>query len=121
MGEQSGCIVSSGIISARMDKAFLIPFSSVSLNVSKIIFSMLPPPLWNVAFILKVPPPNRRHSFRYAKCARQIFMCGGASAAGCMKVYSEITLPIISVKAVTFIPFLTPIEYEKPFIFQTAK
>ena len=36
---------------------------------------------------MKVPPPNRRHEFRYAKCARQTFMCGGASAAGRMKVY----------------------------------
>ena len=34
-------------------------------------------------------PPNRRHAFRDAKCARQTFMIGGASAAGRMKVYFE--------------------------------
>ncbi len=27
---------------------------------------------------MKVPPPNRRYEFRYAKCARQTFMDGGA-------------------------------------------
>ncbi len=36
---------------------------------------------------MKVPPPIRRHEFRYAKCARQTFLGGGVSAAGRMEVY----------------------------------
>lgn len=35
--------------------------------------------------------------------------------------YLEMILSMISVKAVSSIPFLTPTEYEKPFIFQTAR
>ncbi len=40
-----------------------------------------------IGITMKVPPPNRRHEFRYAKCARQTFMCGGASEVGRMEVY----------------------------------
>ena len=43
-------------------------------------------------FTLKVRR-RRRHEFRYAKCARQTFMGGGASAAGRMKVYFESPSP----------------------------
>ena len=43
---------------------------------------------------MKVPPPIRRHVFRYAKCARLFFMGGGASAAGRMEVYYESPPPI---------------------------
>ena len=38
------------------------------------------------------PPPNRRHEFRYAKCARRTFMGGGASASGRMQVYYKSTI-----------------------------
>ena len=51
--------------------------------------SYLPLKFFPFHVTMKVPPPNRRHEFRYAKCARQTFMCGGASAAGRMKVYYE--------------------------------
>ena len=40
----------------------------------------------HVILTIESPPPNRRHEFRYAKCARQTFMGGGASAAGRMEV-----------------------------------
>ena len=38
-------------------------------------------------FTVKVPPPDRRHKFRDAKCACRTFMDGGASATGRMQVY----------------------------------
>lgn len=41
-------------------------------------------------YYFESPPPNRRHKFRDAKCARRTFMGGGASAFGRMKVYFEI-------------------------------
>ncbi len=54
--------------------------------------------IWNsgpgVSMItVKVPPPIRRHEFRYAKCARRTFMCGRTSAAGHMKVTVKVPPP----------------------------
>ncbi len=43
----------------------------------------------NFLYYFESPPPNRRHEIRYAKCARQTFIGGGASAAGRMEVYFE--------------------------------
>ena len=35
-----------------------------------------------IFLFMKVPPPNRRHAFRHAKCARQTFMGGGVPPPG---------------------------------------
>ena len=45
-------------------------------------------------FYFESPIAVRRSEFRYAKRARQTFMCGGASAAGRMKVYCKSSAPL---------------------------
>ncbi len=43
---------------------------------------------------------NRRHEFRDAPCARQAFMCGGASAAGRMQVCYDRTCAVVDLDAI---------------------
>ena len=77
-------MLSIGIIILSSKKAPVAPFCWIEPIFT---YLLMVAPRRGMGVYFENPPPNRRFKFRDAKCARQIFMIGGASSAGHMKVY----------------------------------